>query len=260
MRDTNFDGISASFERDIYASSKGYVRLGVLWEDLSSAIPEVARGSLSVLDAGGGAGHMALLLARAGNEVVLCDPSQEMLDKAGQSVLQAGLSGSITTVRSNIQDLEERINGRFDLVVCHAVLEWLADPQEAVGHLTEFMEPRSGLLSLMFYNQEAAFLKRVLRGEFAEALRERRDGFSPRGWGSGCTPLAEEEVRGWLDGLGLRVRSKAGIRVFHDHLPGGALDDREALEDLLEVEKEMRGQEPFASLGQHLHLICERTQ
>ncbi len=260
MRDTNFDGISASFERDIYASSKGYVRLGVLWEDLSSAIPEVARGGLSVLDAGGGAGHVALLMARSGNEVVLCDPSQEMLDKANESTSRADLSGSVTTVRSTIQDLRERIDGRFDLVVCHAVLEWLADPKAAVGHLSGFMEPRSGLLSLLFYNREAAFLKQVLKGEFAEALHGRRDGFAPRGWGRGCTPLAEDEVRGWLDELGLKMRSKAGIRIFHDHLPSGTLEDQQELEDLLRVEKEMRGQEPFASLGQHLHLVCERTR
>jgi S-adenosylmethionine-dependent methyltransferase len=260
MRDTNFDGISASFKRDIYASSKGYVRLGVLWEDLLSAIPEVRRGGLSVLDAGGGAGHVALLMARSGNEVVLCDPSQEMLDKADESIRRAGLLSSVTTVRSAIQDLEERIDSRFDLVVCHAVLEWLADPEAAVGYLSEFMELRSGLLSLMFYNREAAFLKRVLKGEFAEALRERRDGFSPRGWGSGCTPLAEDEVRGWLEELGLKVRSKAGIRIFHDHLPSGTLDDQQQLENLLKVEKEMRGQEPFASLGQHLHLVCEKTR
>ena len=259
MRDTSFGGISASFERDIYASTKGYVRLGVLWEDLSAAIPEVRRGGLSVLDAGGGAGHITLLLARSGNKVVLYDPSQEMLDRADESVRRAGLSGSVTTVRSTIQDLEEQIDGRFDLVVCHAVLEWLADPQEAVGHLVKFMKPRGGLLSLMFYNREAAFLKRVFRGEFAEALRERRDGFSPRGWGSGCTPLAEEEVRGWLEGLGLKVRSKAGIRIFHDHLPSGTLDDQQRLEDLLKVEKGLRGQEPFASLGQHIHLVCEKT-
>ena len=259
MRDTNFDGISANFERDIYASSKGFVRLGVLWEDLSSAIPGVARGGLSVLDAGGGSGHIALLMARTGNEVILCDPSQEMLDKADETIRRAGPSGSVTTVCSTIQDLEARIDGRFDLVVCHAVLEWLADPEAAVGYLTEFMEPRSGLLSLMFYNREAAFLKRVLRGEFAEALRERRDGFSPRGWGSGCTPLAEDEVCGWLDELGLKVRSKAGIRIFHDHLPSGTLDDQKQLEDLLKVEKEMRGQEPFASLGQHLHFVCEKA-
>jgi S-adenosylmethionine-dependent methyltransferase len=236
------------------------VRLGVLWEDLSSAIPEVTGGGLSVLDAGGGAGHVALLLARSGNEVLLCHPSQEMLDKAGEFVRQAGLTSSITTVRSTIQNLEERIDGKFDLVVCHAVPEWLAEPKEAVGHLVKFMKPRGGLLSLMFYNQEAAFLKRVLRGEFTEALRERGDGFSPRGWGSGCTPLAEETVRRWLDGLGLKVRSKAGIRIFHDHLPSGTLDDQQKLEDLLKVEREMRGQEPFASLGQHLHLMCERTR
>ncbi len=56
------------------------------------------------------------------------------------------------------------------------------------------------------------------------------------------------------------MQAKAGIRIFHDHLPSGTLEDQQELEDLLKVEKEMRGQEPFASLGQHLHLVCERTR
>ena len=72
-------------------------------------------------------------------------------------------------------------------------------------------------------------------------------------------PLAEEIVRGWLDELGLRARSKAGIRIFHDHLPDAARD-RERLDDLLEIEGALRRHEPFASLGQHIHLVCERAR
>ncbi len=256
--DTNFDGIAARFEQDIYGSSKGYVRLRVLWEDLSSAIPELARGGLYVLDAGGGAGQMALLMARAANRVVLCDPSREMLSKAEDAFGKADLDGSIETVCSTIQDLGEKVDGEFDVVTCHAVLEWLADPEGTLAYLPPFLK-RDGRLSLMFYNRNAALLKQVLKGEFAEALRENREGFSPRGWADGATPLAEEAVRGWLDEMGLEVLSKAGIRIFHDHLPSG-VRNREHLEDLLEVEKRMRRQEPFASLGQHIHLVCGWAQ
>jgi S-adenosylmethionine-dependent methyltransferase len=69
-------------------------------------------------------------------------------------------------------------------------------------------------------------------------------------------PLAEETVRTWIEELGLRVQSNAGIRIFHDYLPA-AMRDQERLNDLLAVEREFRKQEPFASLGHHLHLICE---
>ena len=86
-------------------------------------------------------------------------------------------------------------------------------------------------------------------------LQEYEEGFSPRGWGQGATPLAEENVREWLGELGLAVRSKAGIRIFHDHVPDGARDG-EQLEALLDIEQSMRNEEPFASLGQHIHLVC----
>jgi tRNA 5-carboxymethoxyuridine methyltransferase len=38
----------------------------------------------------------------------------------------------------------------FDVVCCHAVLEWLADPEEDVEHLARFLRPE-GRLWLMFY-------------------------------------------------------------------------------------------------------------
>src|SRR5918997_868429 len=96
--DQDFDAVAESFEGDIYGSSKGRVRLSVLWEDLLSTIPELGDGGLSVLDAGGGAGRVALLLAKAGNRVVLADPSREMLSRAERTIAGSRPSGSVRTV------------------------------------------------------------------------------------------------------------------------------------------------------------------
>lgn len=199
---------------------------------------------------------MALRMGRLGNRVVLCDPSREMLDIAEDSIREADLSDRITTVHSSVQGLEESIDDRFDVITCHAVLEWLADPRTTLGSLVKLLK-NDGMLSLMFYNRNAALLKSIFRGDFAEALRERREGCHPRGWGDGATPLAEETVREWLGQLGLKVRSKAGIRIFHDHLPSN-IRDHGQIDDLLAIEKELCKEEPFASLGQHIHLICEQ--
>ena len=38
----------------------------------------------------------------------------------------------------------------FDVVCCHAVLQWLAHPEETVEHLARFLRPE-GRLWLMFY-------------------------------------------------------------------------------------------------------------
>jgi S-adenosylmethionine-dependent methyltransferase len=249
--DVNCDGRATGFEEAIYGSSRGYIRLGVLWEDLLVEAPEISRGGLSILDAGGGAGHMALLMAERRNKVLLCDPSWEMLDRTKDAIRDAGLRGLITTKHSTIQDLDEPDAGS-DVITCHAVLEWLADPESTLKHLVGFLR-EGGLMSLMFYNRNAAILKRIFRGDFVEALQ----GLGTDG--QGCTPLPEEAVRTWLADSGMSIRSKAVVRMFHDHLPEEARDG-ERLDDLLHLEKVLRNTEPFASLGQHVHLVWKRTR
>lgn len=243
-RDTHFDDLADAFEAEIYGASKGYVRLNVLWEDMLSAVPAIADGALSVLDAGGGAGHVAVRLAALGNRVLLADPSDHMLAMARKRIEEDGVGDRVTTLLSTLEDLPRHVSDRFDLVTCHAVLEWLAKPQEAVVPLAGLLKP-SGKLSLMFYNRNAAVLKRVLRGDFGDDPPPGRP-----------VPLDEEDVRRWLAEAGLRIVSRAGIRIFHDHLAADLAADR--LEELLDVEKRFRSREPFASLAQHIHLVCER--
>jgi S-adenosylmethionine-dependent methyltransferase len=226
----------------------------VLWEDLLGAIPALAAGGRTVLDAGGGAGHLAARLARAGNRVVLADASREMLRRAEASLREAGVAERVTLVHARIQSLDPAKLGGFDLVACHAVLEWVADPADVLARLPPFLG-RGGALSLLFYNRNAAIARRVFRGEFALAVQELEAGCAPRP--DGCLPLAEADVRAWLADLGLRVRSRAGIRIFHDLLPE-AQRAPGAIDALVELEKRFRAHEPFASLAQHLHLLCER--
>ena len=71
-------------------------------------------------------------------------------------------------------------------------------------------------------------------------------------------PLDELTVREWLREVGCVVRSKAGVRIFHDHL-SAAHRSRDRLADLVVVEKRLRSIEPFASLGQHVHLVSTRV-
>jgi S-adenosylmethionine-dependent methyltransferase len=148
-----------------------------------------------------------------------------MLDRARAAIAAAGVTGQVAVVPAGIQELPGVLGGEaFDVVACHAVLEWLADPGAAVAGLAAFLQV-GGFLSLMFYNREAALLKRMLSGGPAAA--------------------------------GLAVRPKAGIRIFHDHLRDPALR-AEHLDELIAVELAARRREPFASLGQHIHLIATR--
>ena len=253
-QDKDFDAMGAAWDHSIYGATKGFIRSEVLWEDMTAQIPGLAEGWLSVLDAGGGSGRLAARMAKAGNRVTLCDPSGEMLALARQTAA-AEVGDEVTFVQSTIADLRSHLGQRFDLVICHAVLEWLGEPEKAPGELAELMAP-SGRLSLLFYNFNAALLKRAVRGEVGAALREMKSG--PEARSDGAVPLREEDVRAWLSAAGLEVEHRAGVRIFHDHVEG-PLDER-GLAELLALELRCRTEEPFASLAQHIHLVCRGTR
>lgn len=276
--DADFDRVWPSFDEELYGSSYGALRLSVVLDDLLESIPELRSGGVSILDAGGGSGRLAVRLAALGNEVVLCDPSAKMLDEARVAVDAAGLAHAVTLVQARIQDLHT-LDREFDLITCHVVLNWLAEPEEALNALTQRLSS-GGRLSLMFVNHNAFLLHRIQRGDFSEALDDwRPDGVKPphaskmrlsrlshlptgwsyAAWGARAVPLSENVVREWLDRLDFVVESKAGVRMFHDYVPEShRTPDR--LEDLLALERALRGTEPFASLGEHVHLICAPRQ
>ena len=257
MGDVNFDGIANEFESDIYGTTKGAVRLAVLWNVLNDDVPALTEQQMRILDAGGGSGSMAVRLASPGHSVVLCDVSEEMLAKAAIRAAEAGVTDAIEICHLPIQGYATIADEKFDLVICHAVLEWLDDPQSAVRDLAQLVRP-GGQMSMMFYNRFASLLKRTLAGDFEAALSDHQTGPIRRGWGEGATALDNEVVVSWLEEQNLEVNARAGIRIFHDHVVD-KLDGLQRLAQLIDLEKAVCRSEPFASLGQHTHLTCRRV-
>ena len=85
MSDDIFAALADQFVDGAYASVKGRVRTYVMHRHLLENLPPAPA---SVLDVGGGAGNQSFLLAQAGYDVTLLDPSGAMLDKARQRLAQ----------------------------------------------------------------------------------------------------------------------------------------------------------------------------
>ena len=136
---------------------------------------------------------MAVRLASLGHSVVLCDVSEEMLAKAAVRAAGAGVTDAIDICHLPIQGYANISEEKFDLVLCHAVLEWLDDPKSAVRDLARLVK-RGGHLSVMSYNRFASLLKRTLAGHFEAALKDYQTGPIRRGWGEGATALDNEVV------------------------------------------------------------------
>ncbi|HAT40742.1 MAG TPA: SAM-dependent methyltransferase [Rheinheimera sp.] len=249
--DRNFDSIAHKFQQNIYATTKGRLREKVLQRDLSE-LP-LLQAPTRILDVGAGQGQLALWLAAQGHQVHLTDVSAEMLAMAQQAATEQGLAARTQFTHAPMQQLLGAVEPS-PLVLCHAVLEWLASPQTAIADLWQLTAP-GGWLSLMFYNVDAKRFSNIVYGNFNYVLRDlaykKKVHLSPQ------NPLDPAQVVLWCQQQGFVLHSKTGVRCFHDYLRDRSEQESE-FDKLLEVELRFNRQEPYASLGRYQHLLLQK--
>src|SRR5690606_28092608 len=205
---------------------KGAIRLAVLQADLAEVLPS---RPLRVLDVGAGLGHMSLWLAGQGHAVTLAEPAAPMLDGARERFAAAQLPAQF--LQASWQELATQAHEPYDLVLCHAVLEWLAEPAAILAPLRQ-LTAEDGWLSLAFYNRDALIYRNLLKGHFRKLRKER---FA--GEGQSLTPQRPLDPRELETQLAPHwcIEARSGVRVFHDYMPA-EFQAKAALDDLLEME------------------------
>lgn len=248
--DRNFDGLSEKFARKVYGGLKGDIRLAVIWRDLLLALPALEAGRpLRVLDIGGGLGQFTVGMAELGHSVVYNDLSEEMHEAAQNLAKQRGVDSLISWHHGPYQSLGDR--GEFDLVLCHAVAEWLAEPDRLIADLGTYVAD-TGLLSLTFYNQAGLVYRNLIRGNFKLLDSEF---VAASGSLTPVSPLTSDQVDRWLGQSQLALRSSSGIRVFHDYVTtsrGGHEDPA----SVIAMELKYSLLEPYKWLGRYIHFIA----
>lgn len=251
-QDCNFDKLIDKFETRIYSSAKGAWRLKLLQEDLA----ELAAGpSLQIWDAGCGLAQIGLWLAEQGHQLTLCDISEKMLQRAEQSFLEAGLTAEFK--HGSAQILAQTL-AEFDLVLFHAVLEWLVEPVETLRMVAKKVAP-GGWLSLLFYNRNAMVYTNALKGAWRmqHLLQD-----SYLGKGKKLTPPNPQyphEILSVLNELGFEVMQHTGIRVFYDYLPPEALQKTQ-IQELFDLEYRYCRLPTYRDMGRYVHVLCKRTR
>lgn len=246
--DRNFDSIAGKFQRNIYQTSKGRLRQDVLLRDLAALVD--LKQATKILDVGAGQGQLALVLASQGHRVKLTDISAEMLQLARQAAKDACLESQVQFEQCGLSQLVEKTKPAA-VVLCHAVLEWLADPEQAIAQLYQLTKT-GGVLSLMFFNQEAKCFGNVLYGNFeyvAQGCAGRKTvPLSPQ------NPLQPAQVLQWCQQAGFELEVKTGVRCFHDYLRHPSMQQSH-YQQLLALELQYNQTEPYASLGKYMHFI-----
>lgn len=258
---TNFDSKAPVFARNIYGTTKGHIRLAVLQRDLDAllaSMPVVGvskQRPLRILDAGGGFGPLSQGLAALGHSVVLCDVSADMLALAQEQASEKGILSQFEFIHGPIQALQVSTVGQFDLILCHAVLEWVEHQEQLLACL-EALLVDEGHLSLMFYNRDGLLYHSLVMGHFdyvyADLVKKRRQKLTP-GW-----PCRPEQVNDWLQELGFVITDRSGVRVFHDYMVAKHIRLEQAVE-VIEMELAHAKLAPFMHLGRYLHVVAKKT-
>lgn len=245
MSDRYFDELAGRFAEKIYGGTKGAIRLAVLQADLAAALPTIP---LRVLDIGAGLGHMSLWLAQQGHEVTVTEPSAVMLEGAQDRFKQAGLTANFIEAPWQQLNFEQP----FDLVICHAVLEWLADPLSILPTLKQLTK-QEGWLSLAFYNKDALIYRNLLKGHFKKLKKQHfageKQSLTPQ------QPIAPSDLKQAME-ADWELITQSGIRVFHDYMP---LDFQVKADqaELMNMELQYRNHPAFSGLGRYIHWLCQ---
>lgn len=256
MQDRNFDDIAEKFSRNIYGTTKGQLRQAILWQDLDALLATMGDRPLRILDAGGGEGQTAIKMAERGHHVTLCDLSAEMIARAQQAASDKGVSHNMHFIQCAAQDVAGHLESPVDLILFHAVLEWVAEPQAVLNTLWSVLRP-GGALSLMFYNANGLLMHNMVAGNFDYVAlgmpKKKKRTLSPN------YPRDPQQVYGWLEEIGWQINGKTGVRVFHDYLRDKH-KQQESYDILLELETRYCRQEPYISLGRYIHVTALKPQ
>ena len=250
QQDRNFDSLAERFSEKVYDTVKGEWRLTLLKQDLAL----LQQGPpLSIWDAGCGHGQISEWFARQGHQLTMCDLSGKMLEQAKQRFLAAKLSAEFhhQSAQQLAPDLPE-----FDLVICHAVLEWLAQPLDSLEIIADKVKS-GGYLSLLFYNRNAMVYGNVLRGGWR---LKNIINHSYIGQGKKLTPPNPQyphEVIAKINELGFNIIQHTGIRVFHDYLSKD-VQQHTNQEEVFELERQYCRMPTYRDMGRYIHLLLQR--
>jgi S-adenosylmethionine-dependent methyltransferase len=246
--DGGFAGKAEWFDQTYRETSHGRIRLDLVLERLFEVLPPPPA---TVLDVGGGTGAFAVPLAARGYEVTVLDPATEWLDLAGRNAAAAGVA--LTLVEGTVQDLvRSHAGAKFDAILCHTVLLYLADSVDALTKLGGLAHPGT-ILSVLEKNREGLAVRPGLAGDHAEAIRVLDDPFAAGRLGIVNRARSAGEVRSLLLRAGWRADGWIGVRLFSDM----ALTlDEQTHPLLLELDRRAGRREPYRRVARLIHLLA----
>ncbi len=253
MNAAEFDATTAEWLR-YQASPRGRLRAQLLERGLEPHVPAVPG---DVLDVGGGTGELALALTARGHRVTLTDYSHGMLALARERI--AGTA--IALAHFDLDQPNEIVSpGRYDLILCHNVIEYTRDPAGALTLLLRALRPGACLSVAIGNARHAALQSAVVHRDLPRASRELTSGKaeSTNIFGTQTHMLEPEAVIAQIVQTGATVEAIYGIRCVSDLLDKDSVEDPANFEALLVLELGMMAQPAYRLMGRFVQIVARR--
>jgi S-adenosylmethionine-dependent methyltransferase len=209
---------------------------------------------LDIWDAGCGLGQMSLWFAQKGHNLTCCDISYKMLQKAKDKFEKNNLKALF--YQTPAQELAPKLPLQ-DLVLFHAIIEWLSKPIESLEIVSDRVK-KGGYLSILFFNYNSIIFRNTLRGGWRLETLIRDKWY---GKGKKLTPphpQKPEVITNWLEKNGYQIKAHTGIRVFHDYMNQESLKETN-IEDLMSLEYKYCRQETFRDMARYIHILAQKV-
>ena len=228
-------------------------------EQIAASFPVGQR--LRVLDVGPGQGVQALRLARLGHEVTGLEQDPRMLEAFNAALEQEpdGIRARVNLLAGDARGTGAQFApGSFDMVLCHGVLMYVAEPGPLLAGLARVLAP-GGLLSLLVRNADALALRPGLAGDWDTALAAFDDPAYTNRIGVAVRADHRDALTASLAGIGTPLRQWYGVRVFTDQAGDDVEPPAEAeWRRLIAAEERAGKDDPYRAVAALLHLCGVR--
>ncbi len=222
-------------------------------------IKRYLKASDVVLDAGGGTGINAIMMAERCKKVTLLDITSRILQLAEKNIAEAEVSDRIELVNGDITDLSRFQDGEFTFVVCvgDAISYVLERRFKAIEELIRVAQ--KGSILIIGCDSKLGFMRmKLARGSLDEAIEIYKTSECYCGMGPRTHLYTVDEMTALLKRQGCNVLEVASTPTFADTIDTSTYSEKEKWERLKGLELEVCTSPGLLGMGLHLLFVARK--